>query len=156
MSGSTRPPFRRSYVPGAIRAAPGRSRARKRARHCLAASSPANLFRGPQLLLKRLSQSPAFQTPGYQPGTAEPPAAAVDLPGLVMVSAMMLTLLGGPTSGPSLYVSTFRPSIVSAGTAGDFWGSKLEASPYPRAMIVRDSVPSPSQLTPKRFRAFHG
>jgi hypothetical protein len=45
---------------------------------------PRTPFRGPRLLLKRLSQSSAFETPGYLPGTAEPPAAAEHLPGLVM------------------------------------------------------------------------
>jgi hypothetical protein len=65
---------------------PGAIRAQKRPRHCLAASSPSLLFRGAQLLLKRLSQSSAFETPDYHSGTAEPPAAAADLPGLVMTS----------------------------------------------------------------------
>jgi len=71
----------RSFV---VRCVPGAIRALKRPCHCLAASSPTLLFRGVRLLLKRLSQSPAFESPSYQPGTAEPPAAAVDLPGLVM------------------------------------------------------------------------
>src|SRR5215469_11246084 len=69
------------------------------------------LFRETRLLLKRLSQSPVFEAPRYQRGTAEPPAATEDLPGLVTVSAVKLTLLGGPTSRPSLYVPASRLGI---------------------------------------------
>jgi len=63
--------------------------------HARPHSSPK---RGARLLLERLSQSSAFEAPRYQRGTAEPPAAAENLPGLVMPSALMVTLLGGPTS----------------------------------------------------------
>ena len=47
---------------------------------------PRISFEDPQLLLERLSQSSAFESPRYQRGTAEPPAAARDLPGLVMTA----------------------------------------------------------------------
>src|SRR5437879_10817122 len=57
-----------------------------------------SLCKDPQLLLERLSQSSAFESPRYQRGTAEPPAAAEDLPGLVMTTAVKVTLLGGATS----------------------------------------------------------
>src|SRR5438270_528941 len=93
MSGFTRPLFRRSSLSGATRTAPEGSTAKpryhrnsKRPCHCLAASSPAALFQEQRLLVERLSQSSAFETPCYQQGTAEPPAAAEHLPGLVMAS----------------------------------------------------------------------
>ena len=73
----------RSFVVPIVR---GATRAQERARHCLAARSPAVPFREQQLLLERLSQSSAFETPRYQRGTARPLAAAVDLPGLVMTA----------------------------------------------------------------------
>lgn len=41
-------------------------------------------------------------------------AAAKDLPGLVMIFTLIVTLLGGPTSSPQPYVPTSRSGIVSA------------------------------------------
>ena len=151
MSGKTRPPFRRSFVP---RCHPERPTGPQGADaetspplpcSALAREDFSNKEKSSQLLLERLSQSTAFESPRYQSvGTAEPPAAAANLPGLVMGSVPRVTLLGGPTSTPSPYVPAVRPGIVSAARrCCDFWGPKLEAPPYPSVMIVRDSVPSP-------------
>src|SRR5215831_3683100 len=43
-----------------------------------------------------------------------------------------------------MYLPPGRPQFPLA-SANDFWGTKLEASPYPRVMVFRDSAPSPSE-----------
>ena len=61
----------------------------------------------------------------------------------------------GPGTVP--YVSGSRPSIVSAeNDPGDFSSQKREAAAYPSAQALRGLAPSPTELTGKPSRAFHG
>ena len=48
-----------------------------------------------------------------------------------MTCALTVTSLGGPTSGPLLYVSLSRASIVSAGYVRRFRGTETRSAPLP-------------------------
>jgi hypothetical protein len=94
---------------------------------------------------------------GYQP---EPPEA----PRLVMDFVPSFTSLEGVTPRDrSLYVPgsrhghSYRRACVSAGPRA-FRGQKLEAPPYPRAIVFCSMAPSPKELTGKGFfiRPSHG
>lgn len=68
-----------------------------------------------------------------------------------MTFALTVTLLGAPRLH-SITLCLDLPVEHSLYTlVCNFWGTKLEASPYPRVMVFCDLVPSPSELTPKRF-----
>ncbi len=95
--------------------APGATRALERARHCLAAFSPAALSSRSSYLNDSPSPLPLNHL-AYLARHRPTMAAAGDLPGLVMTYTLTVTSLGGPTSRPLPYVSLSRASIVSAGT----------------------------------------
>jgi hypothetical protein len=129
----------------------------KRGCYCLAASSPASLsFREARRFY--LSDSPSLlplnhlatsEAPPDRGGSKRPSRISDDFYSDVHVARR--TDLHPTALCPDLPVRhSFRMH------ACDFWEPKLEALPYPQAVDFRDSVPSPSEFTPKRFRAFHG
>jgi hypothetical protein len=87
--------------------------------------------------------------------------AATALPALVIVSAWWITLLAGQAGGTSV-VCLVLPNphrlqqTIRQESPADFWGSNVEASPYPSTEVFRDLVPSSTQLTGKPLRAFRG
>jgi len=112
----------------------GATQTRERACHCLAARSPANL--DVEVCRSYLNDSPSLlrlKHPPFQKGTARPMAAAKDVPGLVTTFTLMVTLLGGPTSTPLLYVQASRPGIVSARQDVRFLGHETRSVPLPKS-----------------------
>lgn len=121
------------------------------------------------LLLAAHSHTTAFESPGRPsanqsrdraPDTT--PAAAV-LPGLVMIFVLSVTLLEGVTPRVIVVCPRLPPGHSLPGRSGAyrrnvraFSRSKREAPAYPRTMILRDSAPSPIELTSKGLRPFHG
>ena len=115
----------------------GATRAQKRGSHCLAALSSAHPLEEEQCQFY-LNDSPSslpLDHPATAQGTARPMAAAKNLPGLVMTSALIVTLLGGPTSRPQLYVPdlpvrhSFRTQAFDARMR--FRGVETRSTPLP-------------------------
>jgi hypothetical protein len=79
-----------------------------------------------------LNDSPSLlllKHPPTKEGTARPMAGAKDLPGLATTFTLMVTLLGGPTSTPPLYVPAPRLGIVSARQDVRFLGHETRSVP---------------------------
>src|ERR1051326_940997 len=66
-----------------------------------------------------------------------------------------VTLLGGPTSTPSLHVSASRPSIVSASVRRRFLGHETRSVPLPKNVgFSRFGTVSTRSLLPSAFAPF--
>ncbi len=156
LRGQHRPPPKRlrdERYPSALSSwsVPGTTRSTQRARHCLAACSPD---RG-RLLLARHSRTTAFETRGRPSLAPVTTPAAAALPRLVMNVPQSVTLLAGVTLRPHT-VCLGLPPEHSFYRVGNFSGPKLEAPGYPSVCGLRDSVPSPIEVTDKPLRAFCG
>lgn len=134
---------------------PDGDRTSKRPCHCLAASSPASPFREAQLLLERLSQSAAFRTPGYQPGTARTTGGSREPSRISDDFTPEVTLLGGPTSTPSLHVPASRQATVSASASRRFLGHETRSVPLSASDgFSRFGTVSIRSLLPSAFAPF--
>jgi hypothetical protein len=121
------------------------------------ASSWSPLGSRPLLLAPR-SHALAFESPGWHcqaPGTTP---AARPLPRLVTVFAHSVTSVEGLPLRLLSYVPGSRPAIVSAhlqrGAAISAYETRSSA--YPPTTTLPCSATSPSELTDKPLRAFHG
>ena len=115
-------------------------------------------------LVKRLSQSSAFQSPRNQArhrqtngGSKAPSRISNDLyPDGHVARRTDLQAIALCPDLPVRHSFRTRALTLTSTQAYDFGEPKLEALPYPQAMDFCDLVPSPSGFTPKRFSAFHG
>jgi len=121
------------------------------------ASSWSPLGSRPLLLAPR-SHALAFESPGRLGQAPRTTPAARPLPRLVTVFAHSVTLVEGLPLRSSSYVPGSRQAIVSARLRGGAAISAYEtrSSAYPSTTTLPDSAPSPSELTDKPLRAFHG
>lgn len=119
---------------------------------------PGHRWAPAHFLLAPRSHALAFESPGRLGQAPRTTPAARPLPRLVTVFAHSVTLVEGLSLRSSSYVPGSRPAIVSARLRGGAAISAYEtrSSAYPSTTTLPDSAPSPSELTDKPLRAFHG